>query len=39
MQEQRDLVMCAQILSSMLSLIKKEENGTAVSITLITESH
>ncbi|XP_035763584.1 dedicator of cytokinesis protein 4b [Neolamprologus brichardi] len=29
MQEQRDLVMCAQILSSMLSLIKKEENGTA----------
>uniref|UniRef100_A0A3Q4FYX5 Dedicator of cytokinesis 4b n=1 Tax=Neolamprologus brichardi TaxID=32507 RepID=A0A3Q4FYX5_NEOBR len=35
MQEQRDLVMCAQILSSMLSLIKKEENGTAVSITYV----
>lgn len=33
MQEQRDLVMCARILTSMLSLIKKEENGTAVSIT------
>uniref|UniRef100_A0A671Y8T4 Dedicator of cytokinesis 4b n=1 Tax=Sparus aurata TaxID=8175 RepID=A0A671Y8T4_SPAAU len=31
MQEQRDLVMCARILTSMLSLIKKEENGTAVS--------
>ncbi|KAM9328557.1 dedicator of cytokinesis protein 4b isoform 4-T4 [Pholidichthys leucotaenia] len=29
MQEQRDLVMCAHILTSMLSLIKKEENGTA----------
>eukprot|EP00066_Takifugu_rubripes_P027584 XP_011616850.1 PREDICTED: dedicator of cytokinesis protein 4 isoform X3 [Takifugu rubripes] len=29
MQEQRDLVMCARILTSMLSLIKKEENGTA----------
>uniref|UniRef100_A0A4W6G432 Dedicator of cytokinesis 4b n=1 Tax=Lates calcarifer TaxID=8187 RepID=A0A4W6G432_LATCA len=26
MQEQRDLVMCARILTSMLSLIKKEEN-------------
>uniref|UniRef100_A0A669F358 Dedicator of cytokinesis protein 4 n=1 Tax=Oreochromis niloticus TaxID=8128 RepID=A0A669F358_ORENI len=33
MQEQRDLVMCAQILSSMLSLIKKEEN-----VELIVES-
>uniref|UniRef100_A0A673BQ65 Dedicator of cytokinesis 4b n=1 Tax=Sphaeramia orbicularis TaxID=375764 RepID=A0A673BQ65_9TELE len=32
MQEQRDLVMCARILTSMLSLIKKEENGTAVSV-------
>uniref|UniRef100_A0A8C6U831 Dedicator of cytokinesis 4b n=1 Tax=Neogobius melanostomus TaxID=47308 RepID=A0A8C6U831_9GOBI len=31
MQEQRDQVMCARILTSMLSLIKKEENGTAVS--------
>ncbi|XP_056132653.1 dedicator of cytokinesis protein 4b [Lampris incognitus] len=31
MQEQRDLVMCARILTSMLSLIKKEENGTTVS--------
>ncbi|XP_068162606.1 dedicator of cytokinesis protein 4b isoform X3 [Antennarius striatus] len=31
MQEQRDLVMCARILTSMLSLIKKEENGTAVN--------
>lgn len=31
MQEQRDLVMCARILTSMLSLVKKEENGTAVS--------
>nr|XP_046234418.1 dedicator of cytokinesis protein 4b isoform X3 [Scatophagus argus] len=29
MQEQKDLVMCARILTSMLSLIKKEENGTA----------
>ncbi|XP_039978883.1 dedicator of cytokinesis protein 4-like, partial [Xiphias gladius] len=29
MQEQRDLVMCARILTSMLSLIKKEENVTA----------
>ncbi|XP_029317525.1 dedicator of cytokinesis protein 4b isoform X6 [Cottoperca gobio] len=29
MQEQRDLVMCARILTSMLSLIIKEENGTA----------
>ncbi|XP_019738611.1 dedicator of cytokinesis protein 4b isoform X5 [Hippocampus comes] len=29
MQEQRDLVMCARILTSMLSLIKKEENGTS----------
>ncbi|KAF7670188.1 hypothetical protein LDENG_00035470 [Lucifuga dentata] len=29
MQEQRDLVMCARILTSMLSLIKKEENGMA----------
>lgn len=35
MQEQRDLVMCARILTSMLSLIKKEENGTAVSNTAI----
>ncbi|XP_029317524.1 dedicator of cytokinesis protein 4b isoform X5 [Cottoperca gobio] len=33
MQEQRDLVMCARILTSMLSLIIKEENGTAVGIT------
>lgn len=31
MQEQRDLVMCARILTSMLTLIKKEENSTAVS--------
>uniref|UniRef100_A0A8D0ACU9 Dedicator of cytokinesis 4b n=1 Tax=Sander lucioperca TaxID=283035 RepID=A0A8D0ACU9_SANLU len=31
MQEQRDLVMCARILTSMLSLIKKEENGTVVN--------
>ncbi|CAJ1055010.1 dedicator of cytokinesis protein 4b isoform X2 [Xyrichtys novacula] len=29
MQEQRDLVMCARILTSMLSLIKKEETVTA----------
>ena len=35
MQEQRDLVMCARILTSMLSLIKKEENGTAVSISVL----
>lgn len=35
MQEQRDLVMCARILTSMLSLIKKEENGTAVRITVV----
>ncbi|CAL8386243.1 unnamed protein product, partial [Gadus morhua 'NCC'] len=28
MQEQRELVMCARILTSMLSLIKKEETGT-----------
>uniref|UniRef100_A0A3B5A8L1 Dedicator of cytokinesis 4b n=1 Tax=Stegastes partitus TaxID=144197 RepID=A0A3B5A8L1_9TELE len=33
MQEQRDLVMCARILTSMLSLIKKEEN-----VELIVES-
>lgn len=33
MQEQRDLVMCARILTSMLSLIKKEENSTSVSHT------
>uniref|UniRef100_A0A665W9D1 Dedicator of cytokinesis 4b n=1 Tax=Echeneis naucrates TaxID=173247 RepID=A0A665W9D1_ECHNA len=32
MQEQRDLVMCARILTSMLSLIKKEETGTAEPI-------
>ncbi|XP_061920452.1 dedicator of cytokinesis protein 4b isoform X4 [Entelurus aequoreus] len=32
MQEQRDLVMCARILTSMLSLIKKEENGTSEPI-------
>lgn len=32
MQEQRDLVMCARILTSMLPLIKKEENGTTVSV-------
>lgn len=31
MQEQRDLVMCARILTSMLSLIRKEENGPSVS--------
>uniref|UniRef100_A0AAX7TD90 Dedicator of cytokinesis protein 4 n=1 Tax=Astatotilapia calliptera TaxID=8154 RepID=A0AAX7TD90_ASTCA len=37
MQEQRDLVMCAQILSSMLSLIKKEEN-VKEAIYLIVES-
>lgn len=35
MKEQRDLVMCARILTSMLSLIKKEENGTAVSHKLV----
>ncbi|XP_061662829.1 dedicator of cytokinesis protein 4b isoform X1 [Syngnathoides biaculeatus] len=29
MKEQRDLVMCARILTSMLSLIKKEENGAS----------
>ncbi|KAI4802934.1 hypothetical protein KUCAC02_006501, partial [Chaenocephalus aceratus] len=29
MQEQRDLVICARILTSMLSLIIKEENGSA----------
>ncbi|XP_060885435.1 dedicator of cytokinesis protein 4b isoform X7 [Labrus mixtus] len=29
MQEQRDLVMCARILTSMLSLLKKEEISTA----------
>ncbi|TNM91253.1 hypothetical protein fugu_019633, partial [Takifugu bimaculatus] len=34
MQEQRDLVMCARILTSMLSLIKKEENGTAHSLAI-----
>lgn len=39
MQEQRDLVMCASVLTSMLSLIKKEENGTAVSVTVILRSH
>ena len=39
MQEQRDLVMCARILTSMLSLIKKEENGTAVSIEGINSCH
>ncbi|CAG5927670.1 unnamed protein product [Menidia menidia] len=43
MQEQRDLVMCARILTSMLSLIKKEESSTpepAVSeeVELIVES-
>uniref|UniRef100_A0A673BMZ1 Dedicator of cytokinesis 4b n=1 Tax=Sphaeramia orbicularis TaxID=375764 RepID=A0A673BMZ1_9TELE len=41
MQEQRDLVMCARILTSMLSLIKKEENGTPVvseEVELIVES-
>ncbi|XP_077356078.1 dedicator of cytokinesis protein 4b isoform X4 [Festucalex cinctus] len=32
MQEQRDLVMCARILTSMLSLIKKEENGTSEAL-------
>uniref|UniRef100_A0A3B5M8G9 Dedicator of cytokinesis 4b n=1 Tax=Xiphophorus couchianus TaxID=32473 RepID=A0A3B5M8G9_9TELE len=30
LQEQRDLVMCARIFTSMLSLIKKEDNGTVV---------
>lgn len=38
MQEQKDLVMCARILTSMLSLIKKEETGTAVSISPAAES-
>lgn len=38
MQEQKDLVMCARILTSMLSLIKKEENGTAVSMAALTSS-
>uniref|UniRef100_A0A8C4HWK3 Dedicator of cytokinesis 4b n=1 Tax=Dicentrarchus labrax TaxID=13489 RepID=A0A8C4HWK3_DICLA len=42
MQEQRDLVMCARILTSMLSLIKKEENGTepvvSKEVELIVES-
>nr|XP_057934038.1 dedicator of cytokinesis protein 4b isoform X4 [Doryrhamphus excisus] len=32
MQEQKDLVMCARILTSMLSLLKKEENGTSEPI-------
>lgn len=39
MQEQRDLVMCARIFTSMLSLIKKEENGTAVRSALVTGCH
>ncbi|XP_016889524.1 dedicator of cytokinesis protein 4b [Cynoglossus semilaevis] len=43
MQEQRDQVMCARILTSMLSLIKKEENGTpepvvSEEVELIVES-
>uniref|UniRef100_H2M4C3 Dedicator of cytokinesis 4b n=1 Tax=Oryzias latipes TaxID=8090 RepID=H2M4C3_ORYLA len=42
MQEQRDLVMCARILTSMMSLIKKEENGTEPTVSeeveLIVES-
>uniref|UniRef100_A0A8C3ARY6 Dedicator of cytokinesis 4b n=1 Tax=Cyclopterus lumpus TaxID=8103 RepID=A0A8C3ARY6_CYCLU len=42
MQEQRDLVMCARILTSMLSLIQKEENGTepvvSEEVELIVES-
>uniref|UniRef100_A0A7N8YEP0 Dedicator of cytokinesis 4b n=1 Tax=Mastacembelus armatus TaxID=205130 RepID=A0A7N8YEP0_9TELE len=42
MQEQRDLVMCASILTSMLSLITKEENGTepvvSEEVELIVES-
>ncbi|XP_054910667.1 dedicator of cytokinesis protein 4b isoform X1 [Poeciliopsis prolifica] len=43
LQEQRDLVMCARIFTTMLSLIKKEDNGTvepAVSeeVELIVES-
>uniref|UniRef100_A0A8C3ASK4 Dedicator of cytokinesis 4b n=1 Tax=Cyclopterus lumpus TaxID=8103 RepID=A0A8C3ASK4_CYCLU len=39
MQEQRDLVMCARILTSMLSLIQKEENGTSkLEELLIVES-
>uniref|UniRef100_A0A7N6AJK2 Dedicator of cytokinesis protein 4 n=1 Tax=Anabas testudineus TaxID=64144 RepID=A0A7N6AJK2_ANATE len=37
MQEQRDLVMCASILTSMLSLIKKEEN-VSEEVELIVES-
>uniref|UniRef100_A0A3B3DJP4 Dedicator of cytokinesis 4b n=1 Tax=Oryzias melastigma TaxID=30732 RepID=A0A3B3DJP4_ORYME len=37
MQEQRDLVMCARILTSMLSLIKKEEN-VSEEVELIVES-
>uniref|UniRef100_A0AAQ4R8V6 Dedicator of cytokinesis 4b n=1 Tax=Gasterosteus aculeatus aculeatus TaxID=481459 RepID=A0AAQ4R8V6_GASAC len=37
MQEQRDLVMCARIFTSMLSLIKKEENGTAVRSPVVSE--
>jgi hypothetical protein len=31
MQEQRDLVMCARILTSMLSLIRKDDSVTTVS--------
>uniref|UniRef100_A0A3B4AZV2 Dedicator of cytokinesis 4b n=1 Tax=Periophthalmus magnuspinnatus TaxID=409849 RepID=A0A3B4AZV2_9GOBI len=42
MKEQRDLVMCARILTSMLSLIKKEESGTepvvSEEVQLIVES-
>ncbi|CAL8242244.1 unnamed protein product [Merluccius merluccius] len=43
MQEQRELVMCARILTSMLSLIKKEETGTpepviSEEVELIVES-
>ncbi|KAF3705033.1 Dedicator of cytokinesis protein 4 [Channa argus] len=43
MQEQRELVMCASILTNMLSLIKKEENGTtepvvSEEVELIVES-
>ncbi|XP_077565455.1 dedicator of cytokinesis protein 4b isoform X3 [Stigmatopora nigra] len=43
MQEQRDLVMCARILTSMLSLIKKEDNNAtepvvSEEVDLIVES-
>ncbi|CDQ89387.1 unnamed protein product [Oncorhynchus mykiss] len=38
MQEQRDLVMCARILTSMLSLIRKDDSVTTVS-TATAEHH